>query len=117
MTKPNDSPFKTVVQNLEFHNFEEEPKFTGLYRNTVEIGEEEQFTAHIFADIETGQEKYLGNAYSIAKAISAAKTEHKTIAEIVFQFEFLGKTTVKGKPFNQFRIGYCTMSEYEAFIK
>lgn len=110
------TPFKTAVSNLEFHNFEESPEFTGLYRETVEIGEEEKFTAHIFVDVETGEKKYVGNAYSIEKAIKTAKAEYKeNFAEIVFNFKFLGKTTVKGKPFNQFEIGYCTLSEYEAF--
>lgn len=116
--KQKSTPFKTVVQNLEFHDFEEQPIFTGLYRNTVEIGEEEKFTANIFADVETGEEKYIGNAYSIEKAIKQAKVENPSnMSELVFNIEFLGKTTVKGKPFNQFKIGYCTTEEYQNFFK
>lgn len=111
------SPFKTVVQNLKFHNFDENPKLTALYKDTVQIGDEEDetktFTAHVVADVETGEEMYIGNSYSIAKAIKNAKAEYKEmIRDVVFQIDFLGKTTVKGKPFNQFKIGYCLIDEY-----
>ena len=110
-----NSPFKTVIQNLEFHNFDETPNFTGLYKDTQTIGEEdEKFTANVFADVETGEECYISNSYSVAKAIQKAKLEYADgIRDIVFLIEFLGKTMLKGKPFNQFKIGYCTLEEYE----
>lgn len=120
MTKEkNNTPFKTVVQNLEFVDFEANPKFIGKYENTVEVGEgEKHFTANIFTDIETSEQVYIGNSYSIEKAIKAGKTEYpKDFSNLVFQIEFKGKTEVNGKPFNQFVIGYCTLSDYEAFVK
>ena len=110
------SPFKTVIQNLEFHNFEKEPNFIGLYKDTQTLGEgDETFQANVMIDLETGEEMYVQNAYSIEKAIKMARKEHmEQISNVVFNIEFLGKTTVKGKPFNQFKIGYCTYEEYEA---
>ena len=116
------TPFKTVVQNLVFHNFEEKKIFTGLYKDTVTIGDEEDktFTANIFVDLATGEEVYLSNNYSIEKAIKSAKQEYKDsgngIRNIVFQVEFIAKTMVKGKPFNQYKIGYCTEEEYNSFV-
>lgn len=116
------SPFKTVVQNLSFHDFKKEPVLTALYKDTVTLGDEEDtektFQANIFVDLKTGEEKYVQNSYSIDKAVKQAKKEYKeAIREVVFEIEFLGKTEVKGKPFNQFKIGYCTETEWEAFQK
>lgn len=113
------SPFRTVVQNLPFHNFEEKRKLVGMYKDTVTLGEDEEtFQANIFVNLETGEELHVGNSYSIAKAIKQAKVEYKTeVTNVVFEIEFLGKTTVKGKPFNQFKIGYCLLEEWEAYIK
>jgi hypothetical protein len=119
-TPEKRNPFKTVVQNLKFHNFEEEPELTALYKNTVTLGDEDDptktFVANIMADVQTGEEKYVGNSYSIEKAIKSAKAEYKEMmSDVVFKIEFLGKTMVKGKPFNQFKIGYCLIDEYQEF--
>jgi hypothetical protein len=118
----NGSPFKTVIQNLAFHNFEEVPDFVGLYKDTVTLGDEEDpdktFTANIFVDMATGEEVYVTNSYSIAKAIKNAKLEFKELmSEVVFQINYLGKTTVKGKPFNQYKIGVCELQAYEEYTK
>lgn len=118
------SPFKVVIQNLAFHNFEEESKLIALYKDTVTLGDEENidpktgkpvtFIANVMYNVETGEECYVQNSYSIEKAIKKAKSEYKElISEVVFEIEFLGKTQVKGKPFNQFKIGYCTFADYE----
>jgi hypothetical protein len=119
-TEEKRNPFNTVVQNLKFHNFDEEPELTALYKNTVTIGEDEDptktFIANIMADVQTGEEKYVGNSYSIEKAIKTAKAQYKELmADVVFHIEFLGKTTVKGKPFNQFKIGCCLIDEYQEY--
>jgi len=124
-TESKKSPFKMAIQNLSFHQFAEESKLTGLYKDTILLGDEEKldsdgnpttFTANVFVDLATGEEVYVQNAYSIAKSIKMAKKEYKDdISNIVFEIEFLGKTTVKGKPFNQFKIGYCTEEAYELF--
>lgn len=118
------SPFRTVIQNLAFHNFEEHKKLVALYKDTVTLGDEEDpektFTANVMVDLESGEEKYVQNSYSISKAISKAKIEFKDsetgLKDVVFEIEFLGKTMLKGKPFNQFKIGYCTMEQYESFL-
>jgi len=36
---------------------------------------------------------------------------------VVFEIEFIGKTEVKGKPFNQFKIGACLEEDYEKMNK
>lgn len=113
------TPFVDLVANYPFHNFEVEPKFMGEFINTVTLGEDEEnrFQANIFSDVETGELFYLSNAYSIDKAIKAAKEKYNTLQGLVFRIEFLGKTEIKGKPFNQFKIGTCTLEQYEAFFK
>jgi len=114
-----ETPFRTVIQNLPFHNFEEKRKLVCMYKDTVTLGEEEEtFQANVFVDLETGEEKYVQNSYSIAKAIKQAKAEFQSeITNTVFEIDFLGKTTVKGKPFNQFKIGYCPLQEWEEFCE
>jgi hypothetical protein len=116
-TKQN--PFTKVIQNLPFHNFEEESKYIGMYRNTLTLGDkdESKFEVNIFADVETGEEKFVTDSYSIAKAIKEAKQKFpENFSELVFQIEFLGKTEVKGKPFNQFNISVCPLAAYQEFI-
>lgn len=109
------SPFQDIIKNLPFHNFETDKILTGLYKNTIELGEDEatKFNANIFADVETGEEVFVTDSYSIAKAIREAKAKFTSLADIVFQIDFLGKTTVKGKPFNQFNIGVCSLEAYQ----
>ena len=86
-----------------------------LFESIKEGKENETFIANIFTDFSTGEDVYIGNSYSINKAIKMARAEYvEKLTDIVFSIEFLGKTTVKGKPFNQFDIGYCTTAEYEA---
>lgn len=115
------SPFKTAVQNLPFHNFEEVKTLVALYKESVTLGDDENekekpFTANVMVDLASGEEKYVQNSYSISKAIKMAKEEYKeNITNVVFEIEFIGKTEIKGKPFNKFKIGYCTLEEYEAF--
>jgi hypothetical protein len=70
----------------------------------------------ILADVETGEEVFCMQSFAIKKTIEAAKKEFgDDISEVVFRFEFLGKTEVHGKPFNKFNGSYCTMSDYSAF--
>lgn len=116
------NPFKTAVQNLAFHNFQEVPKFVGLYKDTVVLGDESDsdklFNANIFVDYATGEEVYVQDSYSISKSIKLAKADlREEIVNTVFEIEFLGKTTVKGKPFNQFKVGYCLEDQYEEYLK
>jgi hypothetical protein len=115
------SPFKTAVQNLPFHNFEEIKTLVALFKETVTLGDdddkEKPFVANVMVDLASGEEKYVQNSYSIAKAIKLAKEEYKEdISLVVFEIEFIGKTEIKGKPFNKFKIGYCTLTEYENFM-
>jgi len=129
-TTPKADPFKTVVNSLSFHKFDEEPNFIGLYKDTVTLGadedseapekgkEPETYIANIFVDMSTGEEVYIGNSYAVNKAIKNARaTQHEEITNTVFSIEFLGKTMVKNKPFNQFKIGYCSLEDYEASQK
>jgi hypothetical protein len=118
-TEKVNTPFENIVANYPFHNFDENPKFTGCYINSEMLGEDEEkkFTANIFADIESGEMVYLSNAYSIDKAIRLAKAKFENLKDVVFMIEFLGKTEIKGKPFNQFKIGTCTLEQYKDFYK
>jgi len=107
--------WKKAVQNLPFVNFEDNHTFTGMYRNTITLGEDNPFDVNIFVDVKTGEERFVTNSYSIEKAIKLAKKEYaEQMNDVVFRIEFLGKTEVKGKPFNQFNIDYCLLEDYEA---
>ena len=114
------TPFVDLVANYPFHIFDGvNSKFMGIYINTVTLGEDEEnrFQANIFSEIATGELFYLSNAYSIDKAIKAAKEKYNTLQGLVFRIEFLGKTEIKGKPFNQFKISACTLEQYTDFHK
>ena len=125
LPKKPASPFKMVVQSLPFHDFVTERKLVALYKDTLVLGDEEKldkdgkpttFTVNLMVDMTSGEEKFVQNSYGIHKAITAAKAEHgDDVTNVVFEIELLNKTVVKGKPFNQFKIGYCTMEEYESF--
>lgn len=115
-------PFKQSVLNLPFHDFEKEVKFLGLYHETITLGEipkdgkeDNRFDVNIFSKNVTGEQVFITDSYSINKAIKEAKEEN--IVNPVFRIEFLGKTEVKGKPFNQFNISVCSLAAYEEFIK
>lgn len=121
-TKTKKSPFKTVSKNLPFYpdlTQEHNQPFMGCYVNSQLLGDDpdpaKQIPVYIFADVETGEEVFIIQSYAIKKAVEAAKREHNSLVDIVFNFEFLGKTTVNGKPFNQFNTSYCTMEEYKAY--
>jgi len=115
------SPFRMAVQNLAFHQFDEQPILVALYKDTVTLGDDEgdtekTFTANVMINLDSGEEVYVQNSYSINKAIKMAKLDHPDrMREVVFHIEFLGKTELKGKPFNQFKIGYCLEEAWEAF--
>jgi len=127
MKEQTESPFNTIIQNYAYHDFNERAIFVGIYQKTVELKEAgkdekgkdtEPINAHVFYDLESGEGVYISTAYSINKAIEKAKKdfESEMVNEnMVFNIEFLGKTEVKGKPFNQFNIGICTLQQYESF--
>lgn len=115
-------PFKQSVLNLPFHDFEAEKKFLGLYHETITLGEppkegkdDNRFEVNIFSKDVTGEQVFITDSYSISKAIKEAKEDK--IVNPVFKIEFLGKTEVKGKPFNQFNISVCSLEAYQEFIK
>ena len=127
-TESKETAFKPLVWNLPFHNFNEEPKLIAFHKGTELLGDEENldsktgepktFLANIMVDLKTGEEKYVQNSYSIAKAIKTAKKLYlDNMNSVVFEIEFIGKTEVKGKPFNQFKIGACLEEDYEKINK
>lgn len=116
--KETKTPFKQTVANYPFWDFEKESKFTGVYCETVILGDKETFQANVFVNADTGEYVYVSDSYSIRKAITNAGKELPDELKnrlIMFSIEFLGKTEINGKPFNQFNIGYCTTEQYELF--
>lgn len=107
--------FETVVDSIPFHNFEKEPIFTGFFIEKFKIADildsETQhpipFKALKFVDYNTGEFVALRLNHSILKAIDKSEDMEnlKEGFEHLFNIEFLGKTMVKGKPFNQYKIG------------
>ncbi len=124
----SDSPFNTIIENLGYHDFNEVPIFQGIYDKTVMLKDEvkdnkgkvteDRINAHVFYDLDREEGVYITTAYSINKALEVATKDYPEEIKannIVFRIEFLGKTEVKGKPFNQFNIGVCTLQQYEDF--
>lgn len=113
------NPFKSQIENLETFKFTEEtPEYTGVFvkKNELENKEGKKFTLNVFAEPVTGEQIFIGDNYSIDRAIAEAR-EQMPKTDIVFHIKFLGKTTVNGKPFSRFKIETCPLAEYLEFIK
>jgi len=116
------SKFKTVSENLPFYpdmkagEVEQKKPFIGMYSGETILGdspdEKERIPVYIFTDVATGEKFYCVQSYAIKKCVQTAHAEFLHLTDIVFRFEFKGKTTVNGKPFNQFTTGYCTLEDY-----
>lgn len=117
------SKFKTVSENLPFYpdmkSTEEAQKvpFECIIVNETVLGDDpdpkERIPVYVAADVNTGEKFYVVQSYAVKKVVEAAKAEHSDMNQIVIRLEFKGKTTVNGKPFNQFTTGYCTLQEYQ----
>lgn len=123
--KKNESndPFKTVSEQLSFFpdiQGSVPQLFTGVFVTQTDLGDdpdpEKRIPVYVMADVETGEHKYLIQSYAIKKAVETAKKNVTNLIDVVFRFEFLGKTVINGKPFNQFNTAYCTYEQYEEAI-
>lgn len=69
---------KSLIKSLDLWDFTDDPKFTGEYISTDIIQPDdpskEAFNQHVFADVETGEQVYLPDNYSITKGIKMART-------------------------------------------
>lgn len=120
MEKKN--PFKTVSKNLPFFpdmKVEVHEPFEGVFDSVTVLGdspkEEEQIPVYIFTNIKTGEQVFIVQSYAIKKAVEQAKKEYDTLNDIVFRFDFKGKTVANGKPFNQFDTAYCTLEDWNIY--
>lgn len=113
------NPFKTDVENLPFVDFEIESHFTGICEKSLMLGEKEPFKVFVFKEMKTEKRKFVTASYSIDKVISKMITEYgePALDKIVLNIEYIGKTEVNGKPFNQFNISHCTLDEFNEFYK
>ena len=125
MTNTTNNPFKSISENLPFwpdktneNPTPEDNVFTGvLIDDSMVLGEDPDPTKNVpvfvFAEIETGEKFFIVKSYAVNKAVEKVKASGANLDQIVFRFEFKGKTMAKGKPFNQFDTAYCTIQEYE----
>lgn len=120
MTNTKHDPFKSISENLPFwpdqENVNPEP-FEGVFiDDSLVLGEDPDPTKNIpvfiFADAKTGEKFFIVKAYAINKAVEKVKAVVPSLENIVFRFDFKGKTMSKGKPYNQFDTAYCTVQEY-----
>jgi len=121
MAKEKNNPFKKVTEQLPFYpdlTQEKQEPFYCMYAGETTLGDDpsKALPAFILADANTGEEVFCIKSYAVKKTIEAARADLKDLTNIVFCFEFLGKTEVKGKPFNKFNGSYCTLEDYKAFI-
>jgi hypothetical protein len=116
--KEKKNPFKSQVENLETFKFSEEnPSYIGVFIKKIELENKEgkKFHLNVFAEPVTGEQIFIGDNYSIERAISEAR-EQMPNTDIVFDIKFLAKTEVNGKPFSRFKISTCSLNEYLDFI-
>lgn len=122
--KQKKNPFKSVSENLPFWPDTKNQKegesiapFTGIYVDEQVLGDapkiEDRIPVYIFAEIETGEHHFVTQSYAITKAVNTAKEKVGSLENVVFTFNYKGKTTNKsGKPFNAIDTAYCTLNEY-----
>jgi len=119
VTDEKRNPFKSQVENLETFKFtDENPEYIGVFIKKMNFTnkEDKPFTLNVFAHPTTGEQVFIGDNYSIERAIAEAKEEYKN-TDIVFKIHFLGKTVVNGKPFTRFKIETAPLADYLDFIK
>lgn len=127
MTEKKKNPFKSVSENLPFWPNTKDQKegesiapFTGVFVDTMVLGDspkvEDRIPVYVFAHIETGEHYFVTQSYAITKAVNTAKEKNGSLTDIVFNFNYKGKTMNKnGKPFNQIDTSYCTLAEWLVF--
>lgn len=125
MTNTKNNPFKSISENLPFwpdktkeHPTPEDNIFTGVLVDESRIlGEDpdpqKNTPVFVFAEIETGEKFFIVQSYAVKKAVEKVQASGENLDQIVFRFEFKGKSESKGKPFNQFDTAYCTLQEYQ----
>ena len=125
MTNTKNNPFKSISENLPFwpdktneHPTPEDNIFTGVLVDESRIlGEDpdpqKNTPVFVFAEIETGEKFFIVQSYAVKKAVEKVQAAGENLDQIVFRFEFKGKSESKGKPFNQFDTAYCSLQEYQ----
>jgi len=119
--KTNENPFKVVSEQLPFYpdksQEEQEPFYCQVISET-EIGDkpETKMQVYILADVQTGEQVFCLQSYAVKKVIDKAISE-LGIENAVIKLHFKGKTSVNNKPFNLFDTAYCSLEDYEAFMK
>lgn len=101
--------FQVVEENLDKWNFQDDTKalFVGQYVRTDNFHDKVQqkdFSLYVFEEWETGKRYHIDSSHTIAKTVEGEKAEGTDFSKVVFMIQFLGKTMLKGKPFNQFTI-------------
>lgn len=125
MTKKEEkNPFKTVSEQLPFYpdlEVDHNEPLICVYEGSQYLGDDPDPEKHIpvysVVNIQTGEKLFIIQSYAIKKAVEAARKEFGTLVDIVFRFEYLGKKTVNGKPFNLFNTAYCTLKDYNETLK
>ncbi len=118
---PNGLKFQVIEENLDKWNFQETGKqvFVGFYKRTENLiakvlndkGEviEKPFHLFVFEEHETEKRYSIDSCHTITKTIENEIANNTDFEKTVFMIQFLGKTILKGKPFNQFTISKATV--------
>jgi hypothetical protein len=99
---------RTLVSSNQYHDFNNEPIFTGRYTGSNVVREKDEINGsgkkgdiigYIF-ETEDDVKVTIGNSHAVTKALELADGENP-----VLNIEFMGKIMLKnGKPFNKFEI-------------
>ena len=111
--------FKQVGSCAEEFKFDvDHPIFEGIYQTTKliglgSVGKPEGFFMHVFIDPATNEEVLISSSHAITQAIEDIRMLDIDPTKCLMQIEFKGKTLVKGKPFNRFKVAYVELCDLE----
>lgn len=105
--------YEMLDENCEKHNFDESPIFEGIFDKTITITPDDKskkpFDLHLFYDLKGGEKVAIDSSYSITKMLNGLKEQNTDFSKTAIYIEFVGKTTVNGKPFNKFNLGKASL--------
>lgn len=107
---------RTIVSSAQYHDFEQNPIYTGKYVNEQradildeDTGEIENKVIGFLFEDESGEQSIITNAWSIEKALNTEDEKTNCLVKdsgLTIEIEFLGKVQKngKGRPFNRFKV-------------
>lgn len=114
-----DLKFDVQSEDLTKWDFNKNSLFVGYYKRKEHFKFDEkqadgttkpkEFDLYVFEDFESGERFHIDSCHSIQKYIEDEISNKVDFSKVVYAIQFLGKTTVKNRPLNQFTISKATV--------